>query len=158
MASKAGVWIDHRRAVVVLVTDAGIETKTIPSDVGRTDRPASDAKAKNRYTGTDFVAEDKLERKLASRLKEYFDEIIACVRDAEEFLILGPGEAKGEFLKRLKSKKFRGNIAELKTSDKMTDWQIAAKVRGHFATAAAGKSVRPKAAKTTSRLRKKSGT
>ena len=150
MAINAGVWIDHRQAIVVLVTDAGSETKKIASDIGRTDRPAGGSKAKNRYTGTDFVAEDKLERKADSRLKEYYDEVIACVRGAEAILILGPGEAKGEFLKRLKSRKFRGNIAELETSDKMTDRQVAAKVGRHFDVNAAGKSVtskkKPKAA------------
>ena len=48
-------------------------------------------------------------------------------------LILGPGEAKGEFLKRIKSKKLRGVTVELETADKMTDRQIAAKVGQHFA-------------------------
>ncbi|MEX2288276.1 MAG: hypothetical protein WD648_14370 [Planctomycetaceae bacterium] len=156
MAIKAGMWIDHRQAVVVLVTDAGSETKKITSDIGRTDRPAGSSKSKNRYTPTDFVAEDKLERKLDSQLKAYFDEVIACVRGAEAILILGPGEAKGEFLKRLKSKKFRGSIAELETSDQMTDRQIAAKVSRHFAATAASKSVTPKkTAKATSGKRKK---
>jgi hypothetical protein len=59
-------------------------------------------------------------------------------------LILGPGEAKGEFNKRIKSKKLRGVTVELETADKMTDRQLAAKVREHFATASASKSVDPK--------------
>ena len=35
MATKAGVWIDHRQAVVVLVTDAGQEIKKITFDIGQ---------------------------------------------------------------------------------------------------------------------------
>jgi ABC-type branched-subunit amino acid transport system substrate-binding protein len=160
MAIKAGVWIDHRQAIVVLVTDAGNETKKIPSDIGRSGRPAGSSKSKEkRYTPSDFVAEDKVERKLDSQLKTYYDEVIACVRGAEAILIIGPGEAKGQFLKRLKNEKIRGRIVELETSDKMTDRQIAAKVGEHFATTAANEPVTPQnTPKATSRQRtKKSG-
>ena len=159
MATKAGVWIDQRHAVVVLVTDTGNETKKIRSGIGRSDRPARGSSSKNRYTAKDFVAEDTLERKLGNQLKAYYDEVIDCVRNAEAVLIFGPGEAKGEFLKRLKSKKLRGRIAELETSDQMTDRQIAAKVSEHFATTATRKLVTPKnTVKGKSRQRtKKSG-
>jgi hypothetical protein len=160
MAIQAGVWIDHRQAIVVLVTDAGSETKKITSDIGRSGRPAGSSMSKEkRYTASDFVAEDKLERKLDSELKTYYDEVIACVHGAEAILIIGPGEAKGQFLKRIKSTKLRGRIVELETSDKMTDRQLAALVGQHFATTTASKLTTPKdTAKATSRQRtKKSG-
>lgn len=160
MSIKAGIWIDHRQAIVVLVTGAGSDTKKIASDIGKSGRPAGSSRSKEkRYTPSDFVAEDKLERKLDSELKAYYDEVIAHIRGAEEILIIGPGEAKGQFLKRLKSKKRRGRIVELETSDKMTDRQIAAKVSEHFATTAGSKSVTSQnAAKASSRQRtKKSG-
>ena len=160
MSIKAGVWIDHRQAIVVLVTDTRSETTKIPSDIGSSGRPAGSSRSKEkRYTASDFVAEDKLERKLDSQLKTYYDEVIAYIRGAEAILIIGPGEAKGQFLKRLKSKKLRGRIIELETSDKMTDRQIAAKVGQHFATTAGSESITPQtAAKATPRQRtKKSG-
>jgi hypothetical protein len=34
MGKKAGVWIDHKQAIVVLVTDKGKEIKKITSNVG----------------------------------------------------------------------------------------------------------------------------
>jgi hypothetical protein len=46
--------------------------------------------------------------------------------------IFGPGEAKGELKKRLESKGFKGHILAVETVDKMTDRQIAAKVREHL--------------------------
>jgi hypothetical protein len=163
MAIKAGVWIDHRQAIVVLVTDRGKKIKRISSGVERPVRPSGNSRSKHKYTKNDFVAEDSLERKLMTQLKEFFDEVIACVRDADAMLIVGPGEAKGEFVKRLKSKKLRGRIVELETTDKMTDRQLAAKVAEHFAKITANKSATPKATakkakKTTSGNRtKKSG-
>jgi hypothetical protein len=44
-------------------------------------------------------------------------------------LIFGPGEAKGELKKRLKKANLSGRIVGMETVDKMTDHQIAAKVR-----------------------------
>ena len=79
-----------------------------------------------------------------SHLKNFYDEVIACLQGAEALLILGPGEAKGEFHKRLKSKKLRDLIVELETADQMTDRQLAAKVAEHFATIPAKNSVAPK--------------
>ena len=65
---------------------------------------------------------------------KYYDEVLACVSGADSIFVLGPGEAKGEFIKRIKSKKLRGTAVELETTDKMTDRQLAAKVEQHFAT------------------------
>jgi len=58
--------------------------------------------------------------------------MIACIRDAEAILLLGPGEAKGELKKRIERDKLGGRIVGVETVDKMTDRQIAAKVRQHF--------------------------
>ena len=54
------------------------------------------------------------------------------MRDAEEILILGPGEAKGELKKRLARENLGGRIVGIEAADKMTDPQIVAKVREHF--------------------------
>ncbi|MCX6555193.1 MAG: hypothetical protein NTZ12_09310 [Candidatus Aminicenantes bacterium] len=47
-------------------------------------------------------------------------------------MIFGPGEAKGELKKRLERDGLGGRIAAVETVDKMTDRQIAAKVRKRF--------------------------
>jgi hypothetical protein len=48
--------------------------------------------------------------------------------------IFGPGEAKGELTKRLEHEGLKGHVLAIETVDKMTDRQIAAKVREHFLT------------------------
>ena len=144
MATKAGVWIDHKQAIVVLVTDAGKEIKKVAFDIGQAIRSTGGSRSKNPYKPNQYVAEDTLERKLGNDRNNYYDDVIASIRGAEALLILGPGEAKGEFLKRLQSKKLRGVTVELETADKMTDRQIAAKVGQHFAAPSANKSVTSK--------------
>jgi len=132
MTINAGIWIDHYKAVVVLLTDEGQEMLQIRSDGGASSRAPAGLRAKNSYTPNGFVAEGKLERKVTTHLNEYYDEVIACVREAQAILILGPGEAKGEFRRRIASRQFRGHIAEMKTIAKLTDQQITDYVRQHF--------------------------
>ena len=146
MATKAGVWIDHKQAVVVLVGDAENQIKNIKSGVKTPSRSTDGSKAKNWYTPNDFVAEDRLGRRFGNELNKFFDEVIASILGSKELLILGPGEAKGEFVKRLKSKKLGGISVDVETADKMTDRQIAAKVRLHTASTSASKSSTPKIA------------
>ena len=157
MATQAGVWIDHKQAVVVLVTGAGKEIKKIAFDIGQPIRAAGGSRSTKPYKPKEFVAEDTLERKLGNDRKDYYDDVIASLRGADAILILGPGEAKGEFLKRVQSKKLRGVTVELETVDKMTDRQIAAKVVLHFAGPSKNKSITPTKTSTKKGTQAKSG-
>jgi hypothetical protein len=132
MKTNAGVWIDHHKAVVVLIRGKVEELLQIRSDRDPPARPPRGTRVKNSYTRNDFVAEDKLERKATIHLNHYYDEVITSLRTADSILILGPGEAKGEFKKRIDTKKLKGRIAHVGTVDKMTDREIAAHVRQHF--------------------------
>jgi len=144
MATKVGVWIDHKQAIVVLVTDSGVEFKRFESVMGQPARPASGSRSKSRYTPKDFIAEDRRERKLVGDRKQVYENVLACIRGADSLLVLGPGEAKGEFSKHIKSKKLRGLKVELETTDKLTDRQLAAKVSEHFTLVPDRESVAPR--------------
>jgi len=125
MTTKVGLWIDHRQAVIVILTDEGEEIERIESNMGKHVRFAGGS-------SDDGSAEDMRDRQFVSRLSKYYDEIISRVRDAESILILGPGEAKGELVKRLEGEALGGRIVGIETVDKMTDRQIAAQVRQRF--------------------------
>lgn len=139
MATNAGVWLDHKQAIVILITKAGKEIKKIAFDIGQPTRSGGSSSAKNPYKAGEFVPESTLQRKVGNDRNNYYDEVLAAMRGAESILILGPGEAKGEFLKRLKSKKLPGVKVKLETADKMTDRQVAALVDRHFAVPVADK-------------------
>src|SRR6476620_1517789 len=144
MATKAGIWIDHQQAVVVLISDAGQEIKKFKSVLEPRAQPASASRSKHKYTPNDFIAEDTRERRLVDERKKVYDEVLACIRGADSLLILGPGEAKGELGKHIKGKKVRGLTVALETMDRMTDRQLAAKVRQYFAKSMETNSVAPK--------------
>jgi hypothetical protein len=66
-------------------------------------------------------------------LHDYYQSIIQYIKDADKFLIFGPGRAKGELEKEIKkSKSLAKKIVAVETIDKMTERQIAAKVRKFF--------------------------
>ena len=132
MTINAGVWIDHHKAVVVLLTDEGQEMLQIRSDQGAGARSPAGLRPKNSYKPNDFAAEGKREQKVMVQLNEYYDEVIACVRYAQAIVILGPRDAQGEFRKRIAQQKFSGHIAEMKTAPKLTDEQISDFVRQHY--------------------------
>jgi hypothetical protein len=125
MKSEIGLWIDHRQAVIVVVTEAGEETKRIISNMEKHVRFSSGS-------SEDGSQEDVRDRQFENHLNSYYDEVIAVIRDADSIQIFGPGEAKGELEKRLEHEGLKGRIVGIETVDKMTDRQIAAKVRERF--------------------------
>ena len=129
MTINAGVWIDHHKAVILITSDEGENMRQIMSDDGNTSHNARGVRGKSSHTRNDFVAEDKLEHRVENHRNKYYDEVIACLQNADSIWILGPGEAKGELKKRIQSKKLKGQIARVETVDKMTDHEIADHVR-----------------------------
>lgn len=146
MPRKAGVWIDHKQATIVLLSDAGQEIKKIAFDIGQPIHKPGGGRSKNTFTRNDFVADDRLERKVASDRKDYYGDVLVALRGVSTVLIVGPGEAKGELIKQIKATKVRGLAVDSATADKMTDRQFAAQVRQHFA-AAPVESAKPPGAK-----------
>ena len=132
MNKAAGLWIDHRKAVIVVATDKGEEIKLIISKVEKQLRRSGDSPLKGPHDPLQVPAADSRQRTFTGHLNIYYDAVIACIRDADSILIFGPGEAKDELKKRLERNNLGGRIAGIETVDKMTDRQIAAKVRQHF--------------------------
>jgi hypothetical protein len=125
MKKEIGLWIDHRKAVVVIVSDDGEEVREITSHMEKHVRFSSG-------DSEDGSSEDVRDRQFGNRLNSFYDAVIAVIRDGNSVQIFGPGEAKGELKKRLESEGFKGHILAVETVDKITDRQITAKVRERF--------------------------
>jgi hypothetical protein len=132
MKTKVGLWMDHRKAVIVVVSDKGEEIKLIVSKVEKQRRRSGGSPLKGPYEALQVPADDSHEREFTGHLNIYYDAVIGCIRDAEAILIFGPGEAKGELKKRMEREELGGRIVGIETVDRMTDRQIAAKVRQRF--------------------------
>jgi len=132
MSRKVGLWVDHRKAVIVVITDTGEETKLIISKVEKQLRRSGDSPIHRPYEAQQVPADGSQEARLRGALNIYYDAVIACIRDAGSILIFGPGEAKGELKKQIEKSNLKGRIVDIETVDKMTDHQIEAKVRQYF--------------------------
>jgi hypothetical protein len=132
MTGKAGVWIDHRRAVLVSLTAAGEHTTTILSKVEKHPERGGDSPLKGAYEASQVPADDSRQRALTGELNIYYDSVIAALREFETLLLFGPGEAKSELHRRMVKMNLGARVSAVETQDKMTDPQIVAKVRAHF--------------------------
>ena len=75
------------------------------------------------------MSEDGQERRFQGQLEHYYDAVVACIRDADEILVMGPGEAKGELRACLEKHGIGDRVVGVETADRMTDHQVAARVR-----------------------------
>ena len=123
MKKTVGLWIDHRKAVIVFLT--GLEEEEIK-------QINSDLEKPHGQSGSSIRADDLLQNELTEHLNQYYDKVISSLQNAPAILILGPGEAKGELKKRLERNNHNGREIAVETADKLTENQLVAKVRKHF--------------------------
>ena len=125
MHQRVGLWIDRKKAVIVSIAD-NIEGRSIIT---------SDMQNYVLYSTIvpgDGSPENIRDRRFWNHLSEYYDKIVAHIRDATEIQIFGPEVAKYELQKRLEGEGLAEHIVSLEEADKMTDRQIATKVQKRF--------------------------
>jgi hypothetical protein len=125
MNKKVGLWLDHKKAVIVSIANNGEERRIITSDMEHYVRYS------NNVPG-DGSAEDVRDRRFWNHLGEYYDKVIVHIGDAKSIQIFGPGEAKYELKKRLESEGMLENIVSVDDAGSLTDRQIALRVRERF--------------------------
>jgi hypothetical protein len=127
MNKRVGLWLDGNKAVIVSIAD-NIEARRIIT---------SDMAHYVLYSTTvpgDGSPENIRDRRFWNHLGEYYDKIIAHIRDATEIQIFGPEGAKYELQKRLENEGLAGHIVSMEDAEKMTDLQIGIKVQKRFPT------------------------
>ncbi len=132
MNKQIGLWIDHKRAVILTMSEQGENIQKIESGMGRHIRYRGATHPRTPYSAQYQQGDDQLDNKFTEQLNKFYGRVIAYIRMADSVLIFGPGEAKSELEKRLVHEKVKVQVVGIETADKMTDRQIAAKVRRHF--------------------------
>jgi len=125
MNKKVGLWLDRNKAVIVSITDDGEERKRITSDMEH-------YILYSKVVPGDGSPENVRDRRFWKHLGEYYDRIIAHIRDATEIQIFGPEVAKYELQKHLESEGLSERIVSIEDADKLTDHQIAIRVEERF--------------------------
>ncbi len=133
MKNQIGVWIDHRKALIVILTDEGRKINVVISKAERQLRRTGDSPLKGSFESHQAPEDNHRDRKFTGELNVYYDAVIACMRGADAIMIFGPGEAKGELQARLEKDHLDNRIISVETVDKMTARQITAKVYERYA-------------------------
>jgi stalled ribosome rescue protein Dom34 len=131
MKTNAGLWLDHREAVIVVLSDSGEATIRLQSGASKQLRRSSEP-SEGRFKSHEAPAPDVQESEFMGHLDRFYDEIIASVSGAERILIIGPGEAKGELKKRFEKHKSESRAITVETAAQMTEPQVVAQVRHHY--------------------------
>ena len=129
MKREIGLWIDHRKTVIVTIENEVAVTREIRSNMEKHVRFSSGTHSKGPNSSQGSTAEDMRDRQFGDHLGRYYEGIVSLIRDADAIWIFGPGEAKGELEKRLERAGLKGRVVSVEAVDKMTDRQVAAKVR-----------------------------
>ena len=122
MERKVGLWIDHRKAVVVTLTEDKETVEEIKSGI----------KKHVRFSGENIAGEDTRDRKFENSLTKYFRKVSHHLEGADSIQIFGPGEARKELEVVLADQGLGSRISANEPADKMTNNQIVAKVKTHF--------------------------
>ena len=130
MSHEVGIWIDHKKAVIVSVSAGHVTARTVESDV----------EPHPHYSGDqERGGEKKYEERNSLHLDQYYDEVISQLGEPDALLLFGPGEAKLQLQQRLgRSKVLSESIVAVERADKLTDRQIVAKVKEHYGIARCG--------------------
>ena len=133
MSHKVGVWIDHKKAVIVVASADAITTKTVESGVGPHARYSGRAKYPTPDGAQGGRGEKSFEARFDQQLDRYYDEVIVQLGQPEALLIFGPGEAKLQLRERLsQTKALSERVVGVETTDKLTEPQIVAHVKERY--------------------------
>lgn len=134
MHINIGLWIDHRKAFIVSSSVSGYELNEVESGAEKHPSRAEGQNSHEAFESQKVLADDVRDRKFTQHLHAFYDEVITRVHSAGALLVFGPGEAKGEFVKRLEEKEPSNRNLKVETADKMTLHQMEAHVRDYFHT------------------------
>jgi stalled ribosome rescue protein Dom34 len=130
---SAGVWIDHRRAVLVTLDGDHEELVVIASGVEPRVRFHAHVRSDRSRSPRSGSAEDTRERRHRGELTKYYDTVARALGDAGRLYVFGPGEAKREFATRLAHLGHAGRIVAVETTGLLREASIQARVRVFFA-------------------------
>jgi hypothetical protein len=125
MNKKVGLWINRKKAVIASIANNVEARRIITSDIEHYVLYST-------VVPGDGAPEELRDTRFWNHLGEYYDKIVAYIRDATEILIFGPEVAKYELQKYLESAGLAGYIVNLEDAGILTDLQIFAKVQKRF--------------------------
>lgn len=133
MSKAIGIWVDHRQAVLVSLEAGDTIIRHLESDVERHVHSSGGWRAGGNAGVQSITKENTAEERRKHQRHAFYQEIIKALGATDEVFIFGPSAAKHELVSEIE--KIKGPhvlIDPVETCDKLTEPQIAAKVKEFF--------------------------
>lgn len=129
---KVGIWIDHRRAVVVEIENGVENQRTIESYVDPVSPPSGGKRTGTPWAPRTGVKENGRKEAHQHKLANFYRQVASQIGRPDRLLVMGPAKAKNEFAEIAQTlHDLSGVPMTIEAADKMTDPQIAAMVRDY---------------------------
>jgi hypothetical protein len=127
---RIGIWIDHRKAVVVTIDQGTQAHRTIEADVGRHAKATGGWRTATPYGPQVPNEEHAREHRYMHHLVDFYKDVIKAIDGPDHLLIMGPAQAKDEFANEVrKTPTLRHVPLTVVAADKMSDARIVERVR-----------------------------
>jgi stalled ribosome rescue protein Dom34 len=118
----AAVWIDHHEAKIFQLTDTGFDVGSVLAPPAHVHRHPKGGSAEHEHPAD---------------AKHFFDEVAGVLAKIDEFIVVGPGTAKLEFVKHIHkhATPLESKLIAVETVDHPTDNMLVAYARRYFKAA-----------------------
>lgn len=98
MSIFAGIWIDERKAVTVILGKDSLDMSIIELGAELTSRISGGHRQQAPYAHQDVAAENHRQPKYAAEMLEYFHKIYRRIKTADELVLIGPDKSRQQFI------------------------------------------------------------
>ena len=129
----AGVWIDQKKAVVVILDGEDAHKKVIQSNIDNRERFDGEKSSSGRYGGQNLDDERNKENRLNLEIKRFLKSMVDELKMHHQLVLFGPAQTKIDLEKEFRQQhELSHMIIDVQPADKMTENQIVAWVKKYY--------------------------
>jgi len=152
MSNGAGIWLDHRRALVVNFSADGHRIEEFFSGLRRLLKDVDGSQPRSLFGTKSKGARGPLPAPAEKVDLNAFLEVVAiAVRNADSIAVIGPGQAKSDLRKHLAQHRLEDRITSFEPAARMTDAELVKHFQSLLFPEIAKKPVTPAARERKSR-------
>ncbi|MEI6847188.1 MAG: hypothetical protein WCK32_03985 [Chlorobiaceae bacterium] len=134
MKKNTGLWIDHKKALLVSIEGDNAHVQSIESGADSHFKPSGGWKAGGTSVAQSVSKEHSVEESLKHQYRAFYKKIIALLSDSTGIVIFGPGEAKIELANEISKNNsaLQEKVIAVEPCERLTENQFIAKVKAFF--------------------------
>lgn len=125
MGIFAGVWIDDKQAVTVILGKESLDMSIVESHAKSPSINSGGHRQVIPHLQQDVVAEDHRQPEYAAQMTEYFNKIYRRIKMADELVLIGPGKTRKQFINFLMQQRSPIRLRECIPGGLMSNSDIA---------------------------------